>query len=346
MKRFLQISSFLLLVSCSKEKIPTALEDMTILDTKGYEIFTSVGDNSCITEDGFFIINSVQNGLVRFDLNSYSYGSDFSVFNPPHNEFWKGGGSMLYHNDLIYYVREDSIFVYEPGTDSLNKPDRIIRIGAGETIRMIDVEGDKLYATDDYKNIYIADLTGIDSVKYDTTVFVASFNSSVATSNYQLILDYHNGYLFLESDRGIDIADVSDPTNTTIVATIGGGSMAEFRIDGNFLYLVGSQVHGDNLQVYDITNPADPNLLIALPYIGQEMLIIHERNELLVQQAEKIRVFDISDPKTIKKKAIYSINGLFYNNLLGDMEVRGNLLYLVSGVEVSSGIVAFSFPSE
>lgn len=346
MRNALYIICLVSILGCNKEKVPTALENMTVLDTKGYYIFTGAGDNTCITDDGYFFINSSQHGLVRFDLNSYGYGTDFSIFSPPDNASFDGNASMLYHNGLVYFVRDDSIFAYEPSTDSLNKPDRIIRLGAGESIRMIDIEGDKLYATDDYKNIYVADLTGIDSAKYDTTVFVAPFNSSVATPNYQLILDYHNGYLFMESDRGIDIADVSDPTNAVVIATIGGGSMAEFRIDGNFLYLVGSQPHGDNLQVYDITNPAEPVLITAIPYLGQEMLIVPERNELFVQQAEKIRVFDISDPANISKKEIYSINGLFYNNFLGEMEVRGNLIYLISGVEVTSGILAFSFPAE
>ena len=69
-----------------------------------------------------------------------------------------------------------------------------------------------------------------------------------------------------------------------------------------------------------------------------------ERNELYVQQAEKIRVFDISDPASIQKKEVFSINGLFYNNLLGDMDIRGDYLYLTSGVEVTSGIVVFTIP--
>ncbi len=346
MKKLILLNVFyILLLSCSKEKIPNALENMTVMGVEGYGVFTGVGDNTIITEDGYFYINSIQGGLLRVELNGYAYGQNLEVFNPPHNEPWKVvNSSMIYNQGDIYYVADDSIFVYASNTTDFVNPKRIIRLGAGEAMRMIDIEGNKLFATNNYFDVFTADLTGIDSAQYDTTVFIANYQSSEPTFGYHLILDYHNGYLFLESERGIDIVDVTDPSNATVIHTLGGGSMAEFRIAGNYLYLVGSQVHGNNLQVYDITNPASPVLLTALPYTGQEMLIIPEKQQLYVQQAEKIRVFDISDPANINKVDVLSINGLFYNNFLGDMDVRGNYLYLTSGVEVTKGVVVFDLP--
>lgn len=83
-------------------------------------------------------------------------------------------------------------------------------------------------------------------------------------------------------------------------ATGHGGSMARFTIAGNYLYAVDKQ----NLNVFDITNPANP-VLKRIVQVGFEIETIYPfKDKLFIGSTSVVHIFSIDDPANPQKLSV------------------------------------------
>lgn len=84
--------------------------------------------------------------------------------------------------------------------------------------------------------------------------------------------------------------DSLEPANNN---TGTGGSFARFTIINNYLYAVNTT----SLNIYDISNPAQPNLTNSIS-IGEDIETIYPfKDKLFIGSATGLHIYDISNPK-------------------------------------------------
>ncbi len=81
-----------------------------------------------------------------------------------------------------------------------------------------------------------------------------------------------------------------------------GGSMARFTISNNSLYIV----DGENLHLYDISNPSDPKEKTKQRLGFGIETVFPYKDALFVGSQNGMYIYDISDPSKLKQLAIYN----------------------------------------
>jgi hypothetical protein len=126
-------------------------------------------------------------------------------------------------------------------------------------------------------------------------------------------------YLFAGSATDLRIYDLSNPTNPSLVRTLGsafpGGSGGSTHVSGNLLFL--GDVGGGNFRLYDITDPTNPELLSTTSGPGGGVVAGRIQGRYLYIGASFLGVYDISNPRSPALKDTASgatvSNGLWVN---------------------------------
>lgn len=343
LKLLLSITLMVILVSCHKEKLPSELEPLEAPE------WHPVSYNTEMTESGnLIVLHQYQPGqtadLRRFNLSGGSIGSDIKstqTSSPAPGPF----SYFVYHNNYIWLRVDDTIYVIPENFQALELPERRIVISGQVQGNFFTVTDNTIFGIGKDDNtldkLFKADLSNLWDPQYDTAVFFT--NGTYASIPYETGMpkQVHNGYLLCSGGYGVSVVDTSD---LTLSNYIGFGATKDFIIHNNLLYGLFSDQDGTHSAIFDVTDPSNPRGIAGTRYNGETMAFSKDKMKWLIQDDYKVRVLDVSDPENVKLDNIYDINGLFYNNMIGSMEIYNDLLVLVSGVTASKGLIVCRLP--
>lgn len=328
----------LLFFSCNKEKLPTNLENPTQAEL---QIYVSSGMNTFITPSGKYYIQT-NSSLIRYNLASTSPigGHDFNI------GLAYGGSHMpctRYFDGKIWYSSYDTIYVFP---ENFNAQDLPLRKIAFDTLYdgspvFFAVDGYNIYTAGMFGDLYQSSLYDLWNPIYDTTVFIAKTSIHETDFTFGIPLESKNGYLLTDCNDGLMVVDT---TTLDVKIIIERGVVRGVEWKGNTMFLLMFNQSSMSFYSYDMTDPTNPILLDASKYYGDEMCYSDSHECLYVQDGDKIRVIDVSDPSDFELVDIYNIDGLFYDDHLGSVEVYGDYIYMISGVEVSKKLVVYEIP--
>ncbi len=102
----------------------------------------------------------------------------------------------------------------------------------------------------------------------------------------------YSSILLLTIIINFNCSKTSDVNSFSSGATGTGGSTARFTLVGNYLYTVDKQ----NLNVFDITNPANPLQQTVVPVGFEIETIFPFKNRLFIGSTSQIYIFNIDNP--------------------------------------------------
>ena len=226
---------------------------------------------------------------------------------------------MTIVGDYIYITQAKTIEIYNKtlGAVATNIPE------ATNNLNKIKVNAERIYATDG-SNIYIYKTSTIGSITLDATVSVGSINDFDVKTSFILNADASysmHTYLYLATNTGLKIKDVTDETNIVDVQTYKDGeSFNNITISNPYAYVK----HGDDFKILYIKKPTStPKLKGTLKSVGSlKEIVVNENYAYLVGTNESVDIVDILDQTLpyrieldtvfIKAKAIAVDDGVAY----------------------------------
>ncbi len=132
-------------------------------------------------------------------------------------------------------------------------------------IRDVKVQGNYAYLSIYGSGIQVVDISNPSNPVKGKLVPLAGYNTL-----WRLALDGHYLYVSLETDRRMDILDITSPSSPQVVGTFAPGDAAStgfssVAVKGNFAYLV---EYYNGIRVVDIRNPAKPVQVSAISGIN------------------------------------------------------------------------------
>lgn len=110
--------------------------------------------------------------------------------------------------------------------------------------------------------------------------------------NYGNRIAYYSNHIFVKGDRNVKIIDVSNPYKPILLKnTFGKGFLSNIEVRDSLLYL---SSHGEYLQIYNIINPAEPELV----YKGIDSFIQNFKickNKLIYSNSRSLRWYNVSN---------------------------------------------------
>jgi hypothetical protein len=170
-------------------------------------------------------------------------------------------------------------------------------------------------------------VTGIDPKLPPSTQDVT------VVGNLAYVVDYYTG---------LHILNVSDPAKPQVVSITDLTNQAEEITVHEKLAII-SYYGPDDIEIYDISDPASPTLLSTIPPhpepgVGVKKTTVHNNLLYTAEFLNGYRVFDITNPsKPIELARIHTdVDGFI--DVSHEVVIRGNTLYLANG---SAGLYIF-----
>lgn len=328
------LSCLFLFYSCGKEAFP---EEIEWIASPTELVYVNEDSYTVVTDDGVLVVMDRDKFISFMDLdNPNTLGQFFFSMMLPESGTLESPSFMFYHDNKLWFMGTDTLYVY-PSKPTSSQPLRKIVFENIYQPRDFTLNSSTLYSIGktDINGVNVpfkADLSDLWNPIYDNSVYVATTSSYQGVS-YEAIRPkfVHNGSVFSKSTYGITITDGNN-LNVTNYINIPD---CEFDLVGNYLFIKS----GKYIHLYDVADPLNPKLLDLKYHTIQNMAISKDLQKWFVTTGGKLRVFDISDPTTIKPDKIYSFDGLFYNNMLGSIEVYNDLIILTSGLAISKKLV-------
>lgn len=199
----------------------------------------------------------------------------------------------------------------------------------------LEISGDYVYVTtasgETVSNLYAVDISTPASPTVAGSVSISQYCSSLAvTSSYA----YTGGGYW----GGMDIIDISDPTNPTILDHYSTGynnMVLKLATWGNFAFVLIVSVGGPSpgekeLQIIDITTPASPSLIGTIQEdenYNFASFAVSETGYVYITQNNKLSVFDvITDPANPSELGNYTESGVSFSEII----VSGYYAYIMS----------------
>lgn len=178
-------------------------------------------------------------------------------------------------------------------TDPLNPvPGGTIDLPVGADPVSVAIDGENLFVADFY--------TGLRIVRADDFSDVGRFDSDAELSGYEDV-DVAGGFAYLADwASGLDIVDISDPANPTLVSHLTtGGFPSAVDVHEGVAY-VGESTQGGAVRVIDVSEPARPEQrgVVAtskvrdLAYFDGHVYVADES----VDSVGGFRIIDVTDP--------------------------------------------------
>jgi len=124
--------------------------------------------------------------------------------------------------------------------------------------RGVFVEGDYAYLATESAKFYILDISTPSSPTYVTTLTTSH------TYLTDVFVDGNYAYLTASQDNsGMDIINITDPTNPTVISHIASGSAMAVFVEGNYAYFAHFL-----LSIANITNPCDATKVETYSWTG------------------------------------------------------------------------------
>jgi len=154
------------------------------------------------------------------------------------------------------------------------------------------------------------------------------------------------------------IVDISNPASPTIVGQVMGARGGKMSVQGNFLYVTGSNVEGftnNAITVFDVSNPTSPKIKSVLtngatsgPLLDGASSVYTSGNYAYVVSgtSNALEIIDVSNPAvpTHKSSLVNGSGGAILNGA-SSIFVLGNYAYITSANSQALEIVDVSNPS-
>jgi len=129
-----------------------------------------------------------------------------------------------------------------------------------------------------------------------------------------------DSFVYLGSDAGLHIINVSDPHNPDSTGYIETRSISDIKIEGNYAYLT---ISNGGFAIVDISDPENPKEAGSLPGFADGIDI--QGNYAYVVEANGLSIVDISDPNNPVVESYLLVGGSFGR----DISVRGDYAYVI-----------------
>ncbi len=304
--------------------VAAAYEGLEILDVSDLTAPDSIGivnlgyaDGIHIQGDSLYLAASSW-GLKQFNINDLT--APLLI-----NEYAGGG----YAQDI--YVSEFNTFVALRGLgvgvfsyNETSEPEMIGLLEMDSPGRMSGF-GDFIYLTEN-SDIHIVDVSDPSDLQIVSTWYEGAALTSCVMSNL----------LFVGGHPDLQILDISDPFNPTLLGEFNGLPWVPFdiQVQGAFAYVVN---RGGGFWIIDIRNPASPELLGGsdnFDYVWR-LDVAGQYAYLADRYHGDIRCFDVSNPMDPFETALINIG-----DLAQDIVCSGRYVY---GVDAWEGIRVIDF---
>ncbi len=178
-------------------------------------------------------------------------------------------------------------------------------------------DGIKVFGSGNY--VYIIQGGNPDLEVFDITNPASPFQvDTISTSGTARALFVYGNYAFIgttDNSDEVEIIDISDPTNLTIVEEInipGSNDVASLWVESNILYVGMVNNGSDELYTYDITNINSPVSLGDTDLGGTVFGMYKSGNYLYLassSNSQELQIVDISNPSNPFGVAFYNTSG-------------------------------------
>lgn len=261
------------------------------------QYIVTAGDPEGITFDGnMAYVSDPQNGLIAYDISTNSPPQPVTICTTC------TGGLLEENGTNLFSVNSQGLEVLDL-SDPANVQIISTTSGVGPS-NDVFVSGNYLYSADGVSGLRIVDISNVNS---------PSVVATHASSGEALAVTVAGNYAYLaDGGGGLQIIDVTNPqsTQTVFSTSFPGQGVVATAIDGNYLYVAAGDVSQSapvvkyqgltQIHIYDITNPAQPQLLgtAGMEYTFAVTDILAANGALYVMSAGAVEYHDVTMPSS------------------------------------------------
>lgn len=227
---------------------------------------------------------------------------------------------------FIYDIAFDLNYTYLAGAEcgmqtvdlgNLGSPIEISDYSTSSYFTDIEMEGHYAYLFENFFRY-------LDIVNIDDPIVPVHLSYYEAPGSLVDVIPEQNE-LYIANSWGLDIVNISDPTDPTVTGRITStlGAITGLDVQGDYAYLVGS--YGSGLRIIDIMDPVNPIEIGYLAGDGEDV-VVTEDFALIAAGENGLRLVDVSDPTQPVETAVYPPPGYAQSVLIHD-----NYLYVSGG---------------
>ena len=303
--------------------------------------------------NNLYITSIKDHGLNVFDISDPANPKFISAFSDDEKTLMKRGHSVMFSGNYAFVsaTGDNAIQVFDISDPIKISPVSIIKEKEGEKsclkgLHGIGIKGNYLYAAGTGDNsVCIADISDPKNPRLVKTIF----DSGELVLRGPHSIHFIENYLYVLGDEGLQVFDISEPTNPkpVFLTTEGVKGGHDLKQKGNYLYTVGYQ---DGLSVFNVTNPKEPVRIAGISpaeesglYFASDGDIIGNYWFVVSEKSNSLIMVDISSPSNPTIKEILRIDEEKTPFLYNGHTIRaiGNYLY-VAGLQDGFGIIKFS----
>lgn len=292
------------------------------------DVFSEDFTTTTYIDSGDTNVTGWGSGGIRLPKKEPSFIGAYDTVNESMDVYISGDSAFI----ADYYDGLQIIDISDPSTPtyigSYNTPDRAVGIY---------VEDDYAYIADYNSGLLIFNVSNLSNPQLIGTCggFFPSPDPSlpgdvVVSGDYAYVADrsFYNGTAWVPA---FWIADISDPTNPSIVAYQETSDESDgVYVSGNFAYIT---IRSGGIEVYNITDPRNPNYIASCNVPGQAMEIDVSGDYAFVAAGSAgLQIINITNPVNPKNISSYDTPG----NALS-VVISGNVAFLAdsdSGIQM------------
>lgn len=226
-------------------------------------------------------------------------------------------GKIYTYQDFIF-VNDVNLGFHVINNQNPSAPESIVFIKL-EGNYDISIKDDKLYA-DSYGDLVIFDISDINNITLSNRIVNAIYNNDVWLSNIDYpqadfyeyddidydtdivvgwevkterrsVADYEKRFDCIECDFAVNSAESNNGSPQP--STGQGGSLARFKIIGNYLYVVDYS----DINIFDISNVEEPKVLEDVQVAWDIETIYNQGDILFIGGSQGMYIYDIKNPE-------------------------------------------------
>ncbi len=201
----------------------------------------------------------------------------------------------------------------------------------------VAVSGDYAYMADDSYGLTVVDVSAPNAPSHVVTTGTSGGRAWG--------IDVVGDYAFLATSDGLDVVDISDPTNPDTSAGFWNspavGDMFDVAVSGNYAYLGEWEFGNNKLYVVDVSDPTSPfeAANVSMPDYA-ERIVVSGNYAYVACTYAGLFVCDISDPLSPESVAVFDTPGKAHG-----IAVWGDYVYVADGVMGGLQIIDVSDPT-
>ncbi len=203
-------------------------------------------------------------------------------------------------------------------------PAEISLFRTGFSISDIVVSDNFIYASDTYNGLYI--------LRYGNKSDISCVAKLVPESeiNTYYCLTLHGNYIYLGSEYGIYIIDVSDPCNPFIVSEVATQKVDIIEVRGDYAYV---HLLAGTFFILDISDPFNPVETVTLDDLVYKFTVQEDKAYIIFSESgDRLSVVDVADVYNPEKISEVEFQDM---NVVRNLDVSGNYVYVIGGNNIN-----------